>query len=326
MVYLDLTLGLLVPFIFGALHYVVQGHRYDIIEDLGCFFVTYNVTLAYPLYLMWPAIISFISAVFAAMSLRQFIKRREAFAAHLMSNNSGETKSRYLRLMALSSTELLFALPLSVYKLIIDTTDYVVFPWISWEDTKWGFSRVDFWPRILVDRLAKPLLTVLYCGVPLSATFFFIWFGLCNESIEVYKSVFFWLLKPFGVKRPLPGSPTFLDRLFRRKARTHLTDTTASLPTFNHRSTTTGAHPSEGLHLDMDKIDFLSAKPLSKAEASMTSASDRRSSYSASISDDEKGSMKAENFAIPEPESPAEPSRPSPETQVDEEKQSSGSA
>lgn len=48
---------------------IVQGHRYDVYEDIGCWTTTYNVTLAYPLYFIWPLVLSIISCVYGCMSL-----------------------------------------------------------------------------------------------------------------------------------------------------------------------------------------------------------------------------------------------------------------
>lgn len=59
-----------------SLDYVVQGHRFDILEDIGCFPSVYNVTLAYPLYLIWAPLLAIISFVYSGTCLmhRRFFR------------------------------------------------------------------------------------------------------------------------------------------------------------------------------------------------------------------------------------------------------------
>lgn len=45
--------------------YVVQGHRFNILEDIGCYPVVYNTLPAYFLYFMWPVVFGLISFVFS---------------------------------------------------------------------------------------------------------------------------------------------------------------------------------------------------------------------------------------------------------------------
>jgi pheromone a factor receptor len=46
-----------------ALQYIVQGHRFDIFEDVGCRPFTFNTPLAYPLVIFVPLVIGLISGV-----------------------------------------------------------------------------------------------------------------------------------------------------------------------------------------------------------------------------------------------------------------------
>lgn len=40
---------------------MVQPHRFDILEDIGCYPVVYNTLLAYPLVFMWPIVLGLVS-------------------------------------------------------------------------------------------------------------------------------------------------------------------------------------------------------------------------------------------------------------------------
>ncbi|KAG9005256.1 hypothetical protein FRB90_010471, partial [Tulasnella sp. 427] len=95
------------PCIIMALHYVVQGHRFDIAEDMGCMATIYYSVPALIIIYIPPLILSFASLVYAAIAFVWFMKRRSQFAQHLQSNSTGLTTGRYFRLMALAVTEIL---------------------------------------------------------------------------------------------------------------------------------------------------------------------------------------------------------------------------
>ncbi|KAF8601912.1 fungal pheromone STE3G-protein-coupled receptor [Ceratobasidium sp. AG-I] len=198
---IDLLLGIALPVLVMALHYVVQGHRYDIIEDVGCWPATYNTLLAVPMILMWPIIIGIASFVYAGLSIRAFLETRRQFSQVLSNSHSGINISRYFRLMALSSTEMLFSLPFSIY-LLVNNLKNPQYPWISWEDTHQQFSKVVFWPMILIKAFpqVERVINISLWAAPVGGFVFFLWFGIAAESVVGYMSVFWVLVRPFGIK------------------------------------------------------------------------------------------------------------------------------
>jgi hypothetical protein len=44
---------------------VVQGHRFDIVEDIGCSAVVYMTPLAFPLYILWAPVLAAVSFIYA---------------------------------------------------------------------------------------------------------------------------------------------------------------------------------------------------------------------------------------------------------------------
>jgi hypothetical protein len=46
--------------------YIPQGHRFDILEDIGCFPSTYNTWVAYVLVFAWPLAIGVVSAAYSS--------------------------------------------------------------------------------------------------------------------------------------------------------------------------------------------------------------------------------------------------------------------
>lgn len=49
----------------SLLDYVVQGHRFDVLGQIGCYPVVYNSIPAYFLYFMWPLVFGVISFVYS---------------------------------------------------------------------------------------------------------------------------------------------------------------------------------------------------------------------------------------------------------------------
>lgn len=51
----------------------MQGHRYDIYENVGCIPTLYNTWMAYPMVHMWPIIIGLVSGIYCGSFIFPFI-------------------------------------------------------------------------------------------------------------------------------------------------------------------------------------------------------------------------------------------------------------
>src|SRR6202011_4192543 len=49
---------------FYHIEYIVQGHRFNIFEDIGCYPFTYNTPASFPLVYCWPVVIQLVSAAY----------------------------------------------------------------------------------------------------------------------------------------------------------------------------------------------------------------------------------------------------------------------
>ncbi|KAF4611746.1 hypothetical protein D9613_004064 [Agrocybe pediades] len=199
---IDLLIALGIPVLVMALHYVVQPHRYDILEDIGCYAATYNTLPAYFLVLMWPVLLGLISFVYSALTFRAFWKRRLQFA-QLVSSNSSLSISRYFRLMMLSVTDMVLTVPLGVFSIFFGTQGIGLAPWISWEDTHYNFSRVVevpaiFWRGDPSYRISVELTRWLFVG---SAFVFFALFGFAGEAQRHYSKLFWACAKRVGLEK-----------------------------------------------------------------------------------------------------------------------------
>lgn len=242
---IDLSVGVLLPLLVGGGHAIIQGHRYDIWEDVGCMPTTYNVAPAYPLYMMWPLLVSLISTVYGLLALRQFLKRRKTFEMLLSSNSSGMQKNRYIRLMWLCCIDLVFVIPYHTYILAYNVASSPVDAWVSWEVTQFDWYRVDFYRRIIIDSsplLRFALLSTIFMQSIISLVFLIL-FGFTRETTKAYKNAFYWCMQPFGIKKPQrstaivnakPPRRGWIDKLLGRDAipLNSTTNTTGSLPIF----------------------------------------------------------------------------------------------
>ncbi|KAF9562763.1 STE3-like pheromone receptor [Agrocybe pediades] len=187
----DLVIGLGIPLVVMALHYIVQGHRYNIFEDIGCYPSTYNTPPAYALVFMMPVVIGLASGTYSIMSIIAFRKRQAEFK-EILSANSNLSSHRFFRLMALAGIEVLCCVPFGIASMVLNATRGVVSPWISWEDTHYNFSRVDqvlaqFWKLDPTTRTSLEMTRwlVVVCGLV-----FFAFFGFADEAQKHYRLAF----------------------------------------------------------------------------------------------------------------------------------------
>ncbi|KAF9040039.1 pheromone A receptor-domain-containing protein [Panaeolus papilionaceus] len=236
MIIMDLAIALGIPTLIMILHYIVQGHRFDILEDIGCYPAVYNTLPAYFIYFMWPIVLGFLSACFSAMTLRSFWKRRLQFNQIVTSHNA-MSMSRYMRLILLALVDVLCTLPLGIYSVYSGNKGVGLAPWISWEDTHYNFSRVGLVPTVYwYNNTDFHTAVELTRWLPVVCAFmFFALFGFATEAQKHYKLAFSGIMKLFGIK-PKPsglkslkaGQGISLGHWKKQKAPTSTTDTTMS--------------------------------------------------------------------------------------------------
>ncbi|PSS11042.1 hypothetical protein PHLCEN_2v3338 [Hermanssonia centrifuga] len=200
-IFIDISIGMGIPIIVMTLHTIVQGHRFNVLEDIGCIPTTYLTPPAYPLVLMWPLLLGCISFIYATLTLVSFWRRRVEFAVVLKSNSS-LTASRYFRLMLLSCIEMVCTVPLGAYSIYIDTAGVHVDAWISWADTHFDFWFIEFVPASVWQNNHNYVVAVelgrwLY---PISGLLFFALFGFAEEAMRHYRVAFWWIARHFGIQ------------------------------------------------------------------------------------------------------------------------------
>ncbi|KAJ4468525.1 pheromone receptor [Lentinula aciculospora] len=180
--------------------YIVQGHRFNIFEDLGCAPALYDSLPLYFITYSWSIIFGIASAVYF-FTLHTFARRRLEFAQFLSSSKT-LTVGRYFRLMALAMTEMLCTVPLSAITIWLTATSAPMGPWISLGNTHFDFSRVDQYPAVIYNanpRFAASIQFNRWASVACSLIFFIL-FGFAEEARRNYKMWFQSLQHLFGFK------------------------------------------------------------------------------------------------------------------------------
>ncbi|KAI0920339.1 hypothetical protein AcV5_010105 [Taiwanofungus camphoratus] len=196
----DSLVCVLFPIVCMVLAYIVQGHRFNVYEEIGCYPAIYNTLPAYFLVNWWPVVLGVISAVYCSLSLRAFALRRAQFHEFLSSNKTTLTFGRYFRLMALATTELAFTIPIASYGIYLNATVQPVEPWVSWSNTHFAFSRVEQIPSV-IWRMNHQLVVALELGQwlnPICALIFFAYFGFAGEARKNYKAAFCFVARRLG--------------------------------------------------------------------------------------------------------------------------------
>ncbi|KAF9221756.1 STE3-domain-containing protein [Gyrodon lividus] len=207
-VIIDLCIAFGLPMIVMTLHYVVQGHRFDILQDVGCYPSIYNTLPAYFLVFMWPTLLGCISFVFSLLTLRAFYKRRLEFSQFITSNNSSLNINRYIRLMMLAVSEMFCTIPISIYSVYIANKGVPLQPWISWANTHYNFSYVGLIPAVewMGDPSFRTSVELTRWLFPASALLFFLLFGFATEARKNYRAAFLFVAKFFGYRPASKGS------------------------------------------------------------------------------------------------------------------------
>ncbi|KDQ49476.1 hypothetical protein JAAARDRAFT_143398 [Jaapia argillacea MUCL 33604] len=189
-VIVDLCMCVGIPILQIILAYIVQGHRFDIFEDIGCFPFIYLTPLSFPLVYAWPLVISLVSAGYCVATLHSFV-RLQTNLNKILGEDTSLSRSRYYRLMALTSMELLFGLPLSSYSLYLNASSRVE-PFVSWASTHCHYDRADQVPSFVwkSNHTMAVSLELSRWSPVACALLFFAFFGLAGEALKNYRDGF----------------------------------------------------------------------------------------------------------------------------------------
>ena len=106
--------------------------------------------------------------------------------------------------MALACTEILCTTPLAILSIVVNATAAPVAPWVSWEETHYGFDRVGQVPAVVwrSNHAIVLGLSLTKWSSVVCAFIFFLFFGFAAEARKHYSSAFTKLLLVCRLKKP----------------------------------------------------------------------------------------------------------------------------
>ncbi|TCD62965.1 hypothetical protein EIP91_006172 [Steccherinum ochraceum] len=193
-----------VPVLFMILHYIVQGHRFDIVEAIGCQPAVYYSIPA--VFIIWfpPLLLSVLTLIYSTLALSHFLRQRITFATHLSSSGSSLNTNRYLRLMAMAMTEICWGSSLNAVAMY-DNISPGLRPWTNWADVHSDFGRIATFRLFEIAPAYLRQMLIIWWAIPVSAYIFFIFFAFGEDTKNDYKRVVAWVMRV--VFRMSPSAP-----------------------------------------------------------------------------------------------------------------------
>ena len=126
------------------------------------------------------------------LNIRIFWRSSQMFNG-MMGSNKSPNQSRYVRLIALSASQIILGIPVAIFNFYVNAHILTVHPWISWDDTHSGYSFVGQIPSFMWR--ANPVLQTISelnnrWIVVISAFCFFTFFGFAEEARRHYHKAY----------------------------------------------------------------------------------------------------------------------------------------
>ncbi|EJU00450.1 STE-3-like pheromone receptor [Dacryopinax primogenitus] len=190
--FVEIVLCWVQPIVVMALHYIVQGHRYDIYEYIGCQPTYYDTWAALFIINIPPLVFCFGTFVYAGLAFFYFLQRRRDF--ELLTKMSPDMNAnRYIRLMTVATAEMIWGTPWYLFVLVSQFTDYAFQPWVSWDYVHSNWYRVGQYPLSLLTPEERNIHLALWWVTPVSGFLFFVFFGFSDQAMRDYRGVIRWV-------------------------------------------------------------------------------------------------------------------------------------
>ncbi|KAJ6487409.1 pheromone receptor Rcb2 B44 [Mycena vitilis] len=206
----------LFPTLYILLQLVVQRHRFNVLEDVGCAADFYDSLPTYLISYSTPLLLSFGSFVYAVLLLCT-VSATRANLPEVLAPHKNLTPSRLLRLTGLAVTTLFLTLPLGLLNIAGNATIAAVSTQVSGDTAPFNFGVVAEIPRALwaANETTHLAIELTRWIAPACAIILFVFLGFGKEAREYYIRAFttvsnaFWnSLARMGYVRPLPPLPS----------------------------------------------------------------------------------------------------------------------
>ncbi|KAF7326243.1 Fungal pheromone STE3G-protein-coupled receptor [Mycena kentingensis (nom. inval.)] len=230
---LDLVLCYGTPILVMSLHIIVQGHRYNIIEAIGCIPT---------IYYSWPAIViielpiivlSSLCPIYSLLTIWSFYRRYRTSHSRIHYHSSSSTGPKcvtsigcFVRLLLATTVISIVTLAMTILQVF---TVYGVLrdglpPWVSWAFVHAEFEVIE---RVAFSEMAsadKVQLLIYWWPWPIAAVALFLFFSVGREARQEWRSRWEMMAavlrlprRPAALSRKGSGRSAGADSLFRRR-------------------------------------------------------------------------------------------------------------
>ena len=201
----DSSSGTLVEWLTSSVDYIVQAHRYNIVQYIGCQPTTYISTPGILIVWLPPLLLSagtfvyagkkarYLSAIFSSdtqigIALYHFVQMRVVFTSVLQVSDSPISTNQYLRLIAMSATLMLWNTTLTSLTIWTNTIPGLR-PWVGWKNVHSNWDRIDAYVWLLMTPRSRTLALLFWWTIPVSSIIFFVFLGFGEDAAKEYKKV-----------------------------------------------------------------------------------------------------------------------------------------
>ncbi|KAI9713395.1 MAG: a-factor receptor [Chrysothrix sp. TS-e1954] len=181
---LDIILSWGFPIYLMLIHYIVQSNRYYLPSVSGCTPSLDNSWVSIILIFVWPLVLAVLGAYFALLLVVRMRKYRQNLNSILQSHNT--TRSRFMRLFAMSAVMIIVFTPLQVYILLVNAAPPLqAYSWKGVHGPGWNdldAAKVPTGGKVVIDRWIRIGAGILV----------FLFFGVGQDARDMYVA---WLTK-----------------------------------------------------------------------------------------------------------------------------------
>ncbi|KAF9261046.1 fungal pheromone STE3G-protein-coupled receptor [Marasmius fiardii PR-910] len=187
----EVLMCVLLPLVYMGLHFIVQGHRFDIIQGHGCRSTTYFSIPSIFLISIPPLLLLLFSLVYGGLALRHFTAKRVNFASY--TTQPTLTPSQFLRLVTMSILQMFWTIGVSIYVLWFNVMVAPLKPWTTWDKVHLNWLRIDLYAESSIPPAVLRAFYVIWWIIPVSTAIFVLFFAFGEESREIYASAAEWV-------------------------------------------------------------------------------------------------------------------------------------
>ena len=128
------------------------------------------------------------SDISPGIALYHFVQMRVVFSSVLEVSSTPMSTNRYMRLIAMSTTLVLWSMVVTSLTIWTNTSRGLQ-PWVSLEDVHSNWGHVDAYVWILMSPQSRKLVLLLWWAIPVSSVILFVFLGFGEDASKEYRSV-----------------------------------------------------------------------------------------------------------------------------------------